>query len=189
MAASKSTREQPKPRRSSKGVPQSGGRATARKSVAGGKSSGGTPAKERKAHQSALPRVQPTVEVVGPGRGDRYPLVPAEALLSAFARAEKHSAAHPVEWDASKQQWVVPSATDPRRHYRVWRRRTRTGSLPFYVHLECNCQAEQSGSYLVCWHKCAVKLWLNEWFSKRNFQEQLEDNEGQEWGGPDDVDE
>ena len=117
------------------------------------------------------------MEVVGPGRGERYAIVPASVLLGAFKRAEINSETHPVRWDPTKQQWVVPSASTPRRSYRVWRRRGRSGAAPFYVILECNCQAEQSGSYLVCWHKAAVKLWLNEWFAKRSFQQQLDDNE------------
>lgn len=174
MAASKSTRKEPVARGNRKGVPSGGGGTPARKSVAKRDAGRRAEVQEVPPRERAVPGVQPIVEVVGPGRGERYPLVPAKALLSAFARAEKYSASHPVKWDAKRQKWVVPSATRAGRSYFVWRNRRRGGPLPFYVALECSCEAEQSGSYLVCWHKCAVKLWLNEWFSKRSFGDQLE---------------
>lgn len=148
-----------------------------------------------------MPAVQPPLR--NPGRtptknlptampNDRYPHVAADVLLAAFARAEKNGAPDVVEWDASKQQWIVPSATASRGHYRVWRRRGRRGPLPFYVILECNCRAEQSGSYLACWHKCAVKLWLNEWFTNQRFEQQVKATEalGEDEGvDPDEYDE
>lgn len=31
--------------------------------------------------------------------------------------------------------------------------------MPFYVKLECNCDAAVKGGYLVCYHKCAVYLY------------------------------
>ena len=186
MAASKSARKEPVARGDRKSVPSGGGRTTARKSVAQRDAGRRAEAKEVPPRQKPLPRVQPTVEVVGPGRGERYPLVPAKALLSAFGRAEKYSTSHPVKWDPSRQKWVVPSATRAGRSYFVWRNHRRGGPLPFYVALECSCEAEQSGSYLVCWHKCAVKLWLNEWFSKRSFGNQLDAVE--EGGEEDDYD-
>lgn len=183
MAASKSARKQPITRSDHKSVSQSGGRTKSRESVAGGATGRRETPEKRRTPKAAVPPVQPTVEVVGPERGERYQLVPEKALLSAFARATINVAKHPVKWDAENQWWVVKSATDTRRDYCVWRRRSKRGRLPFYVILECNCQAEQSGSYLVCWHKCAVKLWLNEWFAKRSFGDQLDEATEGEWEG------
>ena len=38
-------------------------------------------------------------------------------------------------------------------------REPRRSGVPFYVKLECNCDAATKGGYLVCYHKCAVYLY------------------------------
>jgi hypothetical protein len=182
VAASKRSSVGPVKRGDSGSVPKGGGKPIARKSVAGSEPRRRAEAKADPPSRKVVPAVQQKLAQVGheggsgdhsPYPSDRYPRVDPTVLLSAFGRAQKNGAPDNIKWDASRQQWVVPSATDPRRNYRVWRRRTKRGALPFYVLLECNCVAEQSGSYICCWHKCAVKLWLNEWFSKQSFGEQL----------------
>src|SRR5688500_18664285 len=176
MATSKTTRSGAVKRSDPKSVSGSGGRANARASVPTGGKGGGTKAQKRGADKAPVPTVQPTARVATPYPSDRYPDVDPTVLLSAFGRAEKAGAPDNVKWDPTNQQWIVPSATDARRSYRVWRRHSKSGPRPFWIILECNCQAEQSGSYLVCWHKCAVKMWLNIWFSRRSFTTQMEDH-------------
>ena len=158
MAASKSAPERAVTRRTDKSLPKSGGRADTRKSVARRDPNPREKAKDQRPSQPALPTMQPeTRRVAFPS--DRYPRVDPTVLHSAMGRARKAlESGLFVEWLPAKQQWKVPSATTPRRSYRVWKRVGRKGRLPFWVALECNCQAEQSGSYLVCWHKCAVKI-------------------------------
>lgn len=158
MAASKSAPKRAVKRADREVVSRGGGRATPSSSVAPRNTSGRTSRKEAGPSQGVLPDVQPeTTRTAYPS--DRYPYVDPTVLKSAMGRARiALDRGLAVTWDPKKQQWAVPSATDPRRSYRVWKRMGRKGRLPFWVALECNCQAEQSGSYLVCWHKCAVKL-------------------------------
>lgn len=159
MASSKSAPERAVKRSDSGGVPSSGGRAPARKSVARSKPDGRKEAKERSAPQPPVPPVQPKSDATGALVSDRYPSVDPAVIAAAFGRADRDKKWWEVEWDPKKQQWAVPSATDARRSYRVWRRRGKRGVVPFWMALECNCYAEQSGSYLICWHKAAVKRW------------------------------
>lgn len=168
MAASKSAPKRAVKRSDNQRVSKSGGTANARKSMAGSKPAGRTASKGHPPRQANVPTVQRKLDTLVAMPSDRYPTVDPTVLASAFGRAAQGDRWTFVSWDPTKQQWEVPSATDTRRSYRVWRRRGRKGRLPFYVALECNCQAEQSGSYIVCWHKCAVKMWLDRWFHDRS---------------------
>lgn len=169
MAASKRSSVRPVERSNRSSVPKSGGKPVARASVAGSKPAGRAPAKAQRQPPKAVPTVQRRLDTLVPYPSDRYPAINPTVLASAFGRAAKDDQWQRVSWDPKRQKWEVPSATDPGRSYLVWRRRGRKGPLPFYVALECNCMAEQSGSYIVCWHKCAVKMWLDEWFHSGAF--------------------
>jgi hypothetical protein len=164
MAASKRAPARKVTSGNPKSVSKSGSKPPARKSVAGRKPAGRAKVEEHPPRKADVSPVQRKLDTLVAMPSDRYPTVDPTVLASAFGRAAKDDRWATVSWDPTKQQWEVPSATDPRRSYRVWRRRGRKGRLPFYVILECNCQAEQSGSYIVCWHKCAVKMWLDEYF-------------------------
>jgi hypothetical protein len=167
MAARKAASDKPVTRSARTSVPQSGGTAKPRKSVAGSKPVRRTAPQSGRASQAVLPDLQPTKRQPVAYPSDRYPRINPTVVAAAFGRASKGDLWTLVSWDPKKQQWEVPSATTVGRSYRVWRRRGRSGPLPFYVALECNCAAEQKDSYLVCWHKCAVKLWLDAWFNER----------------------
>lgn len=158
MATSKSAPKRTVARSSGKSLPASGGEPDTRTSVARGKQGPRTARKAERPSQAALPTLHREASRTAMP-SDRYPRVDPTVLASAMGRARKFLAEGLfVEWLPTKQQWKVPSATNPGRSYRVWKRVGRKGRLPFWVGLECNCQAEQSGSYLVCWHKCAVKI-------------------------------
>lgn len=158
MAAAKSASKRTVKRSDREVVSRSGSRAISSSSVAERNTSRRAQSKASGTSQGVLPDVLPTTTRTAMP-SDRYPYVDPTVLKSAMGRARiALDRGLAVTWDPKKQQWAVPSATDPRRSYRIWKRVGRKGRLPFWVALECNCQAEQSGSYLVCWHKCAVKL-------------------------------
>jgi hypothetical protein len=191
MASAKKAPAEPVTRRNRGSVAQRGSTADTRKAVAPRKPAARKATQERGARQEPVPDLLPTDGGHVASPTNRYPHVDPTVIRSAFARAEKVGGGNNVGWDAAHQQWVVPSATDPRRSYRVWRRRGRSGPQPFYFLLECNCVAEQSGSYVVCWHKCAVKMYLDEWFRNRPTQELIEELTDDDpppviVGGPDD---
>lgn len=159
MAASKAARKQPVKSVDRKSVPQSGGAAVARKSVAGGNP------RRREARKVVgppgdtvpnLPKRKPTPVALP---SDRYPTVDPTVIAAAFDRATERDTWQHVRWDAKRQYWTVPSHTRSGRVHVVKLRSPRREGVPFYVKLDCNCEAGVEGGYLVCYHKCAVYLY------------------------------
>ena len=171
MAASKAARTGPVARGNRKSVPQSGGRTPASKSVAG---SNPRRREARKVTQPPAPSV-PNLPKRKPTQtafpSDRYPTVDPTVIAAAFDRATERDTWQFVEWDAKRQHWTVPShSRGGRRHIVRLRHPVRAG-VPFYVKLDCNCEAGVEGGYLVCYHKCAVFLY---WKFEKLTQEAME---------------
>lgn len=160
MAASKSASKKPVARSANKSVPQHRSEPAPSPSVARRKPVRRAKPQEPEAHQATLPTVQLKGDAVGAYPGDKYPSVDPTVIAAAFGRARTNLRWTAIAWDASLQQWEVPSS-DPRRGtYRVRKRPGVKGKVPWWKALICNCMAENSGMYLACWHKAAtVLLW------------------------------
>lgn len=171
MAASKAARAEPVTRGNRQSVPRSGGRAPASKSVAGSNP------RRREARKVVtppepsvpnLPKRKPT-QTAFPS--DRYPTVDPTVLSAAFDRANERDTWQLVRWDAKRQHWTVPSHSRSGRNHIVKLRTPVRRGVPFYVKLDCNCEAGVEGGYLVCYHKCAVFL---SWKYEKLVQEALD---------------
>lgn len=109
--------------------------------------------------QPALPGVLDQDERAGPDRERPYTVPPDASLQAALRKAIHGDWWRLVTWQPDKQQWWVPSASTPGAVYWLHTRPGTVRSDPWYWRLVCNCPAETSGKWLVCWHKAAVWEW------------------------------
>lgn len=119
----------------------------------------GTPAESGGAPQPALPGLQSDNQRTVTVGGTAYTVPPQASLQAALAKARTNSLWRLVAWQPDLQQWWVPSRTTPGMAYWLHVRKGTERGHPWWLRLQCNCDAEQSGRYLACWHKAAVATW------------------------------
>lgn len=157
--------ETPEPAREQEGRPDHGsssrgGRAPlARPSVEPEWPGTGASTEARGPSQPALPGVREEAVAVVTVGGRDYTVPPQASLQKALVTARSQDRWRTVSWQFDLQQWWVPSATTAGMVYWLTvRPGTKQGS-PWWLRLVCNCDAEQSGRYMACWHKAAVAVW------------------------------
>ena len=123
----------------------------------------GAPVETGGPSQPSLPGVQPeALETRTAGR-DTYTVPPAAALQAALVKARSGDLWRLVAWQPDKRQWWVPSRTTAGAHYILTTRPHTVRGDPWWIRLRCNCEAEQSGRYMACWHKAAVAYREERW--------------------------
>lgn len=108
--------------------------------------------------QPALPGMQPERQRTVRHGGYDYTVPDQAVLQSALSKARTGSLWRLVSWQPDLQQWWVPSRTTPATVYWLTVRKGTARGDPWWLRLQCNCDAETSGRYLVCWHKAAVTI-------------------------------
>ena len=94
-----------------------------------------------------------------------------------------------VAYQADQNCYYVPSRSTPGEFY-VLRHSQAKGRLPWWLAYLCNCEAQKSGKYVVCWHKAAVyvaqqrrRAWHSGWSARGSeraaYQELIEHRNGQ----------
>jgi hypothetical protein len=106
--------------------------------------------------QQALPGVFDLNKQTRTVGRDTYTVPPETSLQAALVKARERDLWRLVSWQPDKQQWWVPSRSTPAAHYALTVRPGTAKGDPWWLRLRCNCEAEQSGRYMACWHKAAV---------------------------------
>jgi hypothetical protein len=116
----------------------------------------GAPAEAGRSSQQTLPGMQPEAFQTRTVGRDTYTVPPEASLQAALVKARERDLWRLVSWQPDKQQWWVPSRTTAAAHYVLTVRPGTARGGPWWLRLRCNCEAEQSGRYMACWHKAAV---------------------------------